>query len=150
MKFLEPAKMLKEKEENQNALLFIKCGAFFVAIEKDAIWFSKNLDLKLTCMSNKICKIGIPINSVYKYIDKLEKMSYSFVIYNYSKEIFLENNQKYTESYRHKGKEIDYKYITLNCEGCQYYKEHKEFDNISIFDNLRKMQEKKEKLKYER
>ena len=149
MKFLELVKMLKLREENKNAIVLVKCGAFFVAIEKDAIWLSKNFKLKTTCITNRICKVGVPINSIYEYIDRLERMDYNFVIYNYSKEIFLDGNKKYVESYRHNGKNVDYTNLALDCENCDYYKKHKEFDNISIFDNLKKMQEEKEKLRNE-
>ena len=74
MKFLELTKMLKNLEENKNSLLLVKCGAFFVAIKEDAAWLSINLGLKKTCMSNNICKVGIPINSIYNYIDRILKI----------------------------------------------------------------------------
>ena len=73
MKFLELVKMLKNKEENKNVIVLVKCGAFFIAIGKDAIWLSKVFNLKTTCITNYVCKIGIPINSIYNYIDKLER-----------------------------------------------------------------------------
>ena len=149
MKFLDLIKMLKERQENQNALVVVKCGAFFVAIGYDAMWLSKNLKLKTTCITNRTCKIGIPINSIYEYIDRLERMNYSFVIYNYSKEILLENGKNYTESYRYQGKSPDYTYLTLECEKCDYYKKRKDFDNISLFETLKKMQEEKDKQKYD-
>ena len=145
MKFLELTKMLKNLEENKNSLLLVKCGAFFVAIKEDALWLSINLKLKKTCMTDSVCKVGIPINSIYSYIDELERANYSFVIYNYSKEILFENGQKYKESYRFKGKNIQYENITLNCEKCEYYKKHKSFDNIDIFETLKRMQKEKEK-----
>ena len=82
MKFLEIVKMLKNKEENKNVLVLVKCGAFFVSIGKDAIWLSKKLGLKTTGITNGVCKIGIPIGAIYDYIDKFENLGYSFVIYH--------------------------------------------------------------------
>ena len=58
MKFIELTIMLKKLEENKNALLLVRCGAFFVALDKDAIWLSINLGLKKTCLKNNLCKNG--------------------------------------------------------------------------------------------
>ena len=133
MKLLELTKRLKELEENRSSLVLVKCGAFFVAIKEDAICLSVNLGLKKTCMTDNICKIGIAINSIYNYIDKLERTNYSFVIYNYSKEILFENGKKYCETYRFIGKKILYDNININCEKCEYYKKHNRLENIQHF-----------------
>ena len=145
MKFLELVKMLKKEEKNKDVIVLVKCGAFFISIGADAVWLSQNLNFKTTCITNHMCKIGIPINSIYEYIDKLEILGYSFVIYNYSKEMILEAKNKYAEMYRYKGKSI-YN-VGLECENCEYYKKHKGFDNISLFDGLKKLQEEKEELR---
>lgn len=108
MKFLEIVKMIKKKKENKNVLVLVRCGAFFVSIGKDAIWLSENLGLKTTCITNKICKIGIPVGSIYDYIDRLEQLGYSFVIYHYSKEMILESANRYAEAYRYQGKYMEY------------------------------------------
>ena len=147
MKFLELVKMLKAKEENRGVIVLVKCGAFFVGVAEDALWASATLNLKRTCITNRMCKIGIPINCIYEYIDKLERTGYSFVIYNYSKEVYLEGTNKYEEAYRYEGKKLDYTKLPIECEKCDYYKAHRDFDNINLFDNLKKIQEEKEKLK---
>ena len=149
MKFLQIVNMLKDKEENKKAILLVKCGAFFVGVGEDAVLLNDILKLKTTCITNRVCKVGIPIDSIYEYIEKLEKIGYSFVIYNYSKDTFLENNKKYEEVYRYKGKEIDYIYLEAECEECDYYKKHKGFDNVNLFETLKKMQKEKENLKNE-
>ena len=84
--FLEIVKKLETKEENQGYIILIRCGAFFVSVGANAIILSEEVGLKTTCMVKGICKIGIPINSLYDYIKILEKLDYSFVIYNYSKD----------------------------------------------------------------
>jgi len=56
MKFLELVKMLKLREENKNAIVLVKCGAFFASIGEDAIWLSKNFKLKTTCITREILK----------------------------------------------------------------------------------------------
>ena len=33
-----------------------------------------------------MCKVGIPINSINKYIEKLDKTGYSYIILDYDKE----------------------------------------------------------------
>ena len=35
---------------------------------------------------DNICKIGIPVNSLEKYIEKLNSIKYSYIIYDYNKE----------------------------------------------------------------
>jgi hypothetical protein len=141
--FLEIVKNLETKEENQGYIILIRCGAFFISIGANAIILSEELGLKTTCMVKGICKIGIPINSLYDYIKRLEKLDYSFVIYNYSKDEMIENGKRYAEAYRNKGKFILKEQVTIKCEQCEKYK--KSFDNINIFEELKKLQTQKEK-----
>ena len=42
------------------------------------------------------------------YIDRLEQLGYSFVIYHYSKEMILESANRYAEAYRYQGKYMEY------------------------------------------
>ena len=86
MKFINILEEIKRKEENKNKIILAKCGAFFVAIGKDAVILQQNYGLKLTCAKTRLCKIGIPISSIMKYVDLLEMSDYSFAIYDYDKE----------------------------------------------------------------
>ena len=104
--FSKIAKELEVAEENKGYLILIRCGAFFNAIGANAIILS-DLGLNVICMTNGVCKTGIPLNSLYDYIKRLEQLSYSFVIYNYSKDEMIGNDKKYAEMYRNKGKYID-------------------------------------------
>ena len=90
MKFLEIVKKLQK--ENSGSIVLVRCGAFFVAVGKDAVILSEKLNLKVTCITRRTCKIGIPI----EYIKKLENIGFSFVIYNYSKDEMLDNGKKST------------------------------------------------------
>lgn len=140
--FLSIAKDLEKAEENKGYLILIRCGAFFTAIGANAVILSNEVGLNTICITKGICKIGIPVNSLYDYIKKFEKFEYSFVIYNYSKDEMVGNGKKYTEMYRNKGKYIDKSNIIIECKDCEKYK--KNFDNISLFEELKKLQKLKE------
>ena len=86
MKFIDLLEQTKNLEENKRKIVLAKCGTFFVAIGRDALILEQNVGLKLTCVRPKVCKIGIPANSIMKYIDILEMLDYSFAIYDYKKE----------------------------------------------------------------
>ena len=64
MKFIELLEQVKRLEENKRKIILAKCGAFFVAIGRDALILEQNVGLKLTCVRPKVCKIGIPANSI--------------------------------------------------------------------------------------
>lgn len=105
MKFIKLVEILENKEKD--FIILVRCGAFFVSIGKNAQYLSELFNLKITCITGNICKIGIPVDSIYKYIDKMEKIGFCFVIYNYSKDMILENNQNYAVAYRYKGFNVD-------------------------------------------
>ena len=66
-----------------------------MAICANAVILSNILGLKRICIKQGVCKVGIPVNSIYDYIKKLERIGDSFVIYNYSKDEMVENGKKY-------------------------------------------------------
>ena len=84
MSFSNMLEILQEK--NKGKIVLIKLGAFYVATDKDAVLLHDKLNLKCNCFKNNVCKVGIPVNSIYDYIKKLERIGDSFVIYNYSKD----------------------------------------------------------------
>ena len=87
MKLLE--EFNKVKAENKKCIVFVKSGVFYISFGIDAYILNHILKLKLTDMSN-IKRVGIPINSIEKYIglryeeklnlicDKLKKEIYNF------------------------------------------------------------------------
>lgn len=89
---------LENLEENKGYLIWIRCGAFFVTICANSVILSNILGLKRICIKQGVCKVGIPVNSIYDYIKKLERIGDSFVIYNYSKDEMVENGERYAES----------------------------------------------------
>ena len=140
--FFSIANNLENLEENKGYLIWIRCGAFFVVICANAVILSNILGLKRICIKQGVCKVGIPVNSIYDYIKKLERIGDSFVIYNYSKDEMVENGKKYAEAYRSKGRFVDKSRITINCEECPNYK--KIYYNVNVFEELKRLQELKE------
>lgn len=145
--FLNIVKDLENIQENQGYLILVRCGAFFVAIGANAIILSNELGLNTICMVKGMCKVGIPLNSLYDYIKRLEQLNYSFVIYNYSKDEMICNNKRYAEMYRNKGRYIDKSKISINCESCEKYK--KVYDNVTIFEELKRLQKLREEQNHE-
>lgn len=118
MSFSNMLEILQEK--NKGKIVLIKLGAFYVATEKDAVLLHNKLELKCTCFKNNTCKVGIPINSLEKYIEKLDKIKYSYIIYDYNKE---KNELK--EIYSKIGKQnkvVDKNINCLKCKGVVAYK----------------------------
>ena len=71
MKLLE--EFNKVKAENKKCIVFVKSGVFYISLGIDAYILNHILKLKLTDMSN-IKRVGIPINSIEKYIVYVNKM----------------------------------------------------------------------------
>ena len=79
----------KVKAENKKCIVFVKSGVFYISLGIDAYILNHILKLKLTDMPNTK-RVGIPINSIEKYIglryeeklnlicDKLKKGIYNF------------------------------------------------------------------------
>lgn len=133
MKFINLLEELQSQEENKDKIILAKCGAFFVAIGKNAVFLNQYIGLKLTCAKPNLCKVGIPVNSIMKYMDMLEMLDYTFLIYDYNKE-----NKKLVLKYKYFGhKKIEENY-EAECEGCEYYKDHGFSNNINIFEILEK------------
>src|SRR5574344_2026324 len=128
MKFLDIVEELQKVKENEGKIIIVRCGAFFVGIGKDALVLSTLLNLKTTCIKRKICKVGIPLNSILKYTELLEQIGHSFIIYDYDKD-----TKKYSLKYEFKGKPVSEKEKCFDCEKCKYNKQNLNCDNIDIF-----------------
>ena len=85
MSFSQMVKILRE--ENKGKILFINAGMFYIAVEEDAILLNSKLKLKCTCFKEDMCKVGIPINVIDKHLEKIEKLGYSYIVYNFNKEL---------------------------------------------------------------
>ena len=80
MSFSKMVEGLKERDKEK--LLIIGLGAFYIAIGEDAVLLHEKLGLKCTCFKNHICKVGIPRNSIGKYIKEIEKLKYGYILYD--------------------------------------------------------------------
>ena len=57
--FFSIANNLENLEDNKGYLIWIRCGAFFVAICANAVILSNILGLKRICIKQGVCKVGI-------------------------------------------------------------------------------------------
>ena len=138
MKFVEIVENLQELEENKGKVILARCGVFMVAIGKDAIFLNKVLKLNVTCIKPSICKAGIPVSHTLKYTDLMERMGYSYVIYDYDSK-----NKKFERKYSFEGINNPETSKCMDCKNCKYYKDHGSFDNIYIFDILEQREREK-------
>ena len=108
------------KEKNNGKLMFVQAGAFYIAVAEDAIWLQDHLNLKCTCFKDHICKVGVPIASIEKYLKKLEELGSSYIVYSFNKEKAELNIEYEKEGKRHK--EIRFNCNCLSCKGVDKYK----------------------------
>ena len=85
MSFSQMLEILQDKDSSR--VVLIKLGHFYIATGRDAVLLHKKLNLKCTCFKNNICKVGIPVNSLEKYVEKFNQMQYSYIIYDYDKQV---------------------------------------------------------------
>lgn len=100
-----------------------------MAIGEDAVFMHEKFELKCTYFLEHECKVGIPINSIEKYIKKLEKLHYAYVVYDFNKE-----NSELIKKYISEGKYHDIKEKTINClicKGTSKYKESRYLEAIT-------------------
>lgn len=133
MSFSEMAKQLKEK--NKGKIVIIRVGAFFIAIEEDAVLLNSKLKLKCTCFQKNTCKVGVPLNSISKYLEKIEKLGYSYIVYNFAKETAtLEIIREY------KGKNNKVKNKNINCLMCKGIEKYKDDEYLEALRKLYEQQ----------
>ena len=135
MSFSNMLEILQAK--NKGKIVLVKLGVFYIATGKDAVLLNNKLNLKCTCFKKGVCKVGIPVNSLEKYIDKLEKTMYSYVIYDYDKE-----NNEIKEIIRRPGRVSKITNKNINCFECK--KIIKNEDNSEYAKALNKLLKKEE------
>ena len=94
-------------------IIIISCGSFYISIGTDAIVLNKELGLKLNCAKKGMCKVGVPKGSIDKYIAKLDKIGYSYIIIDYNKEL-----KKIIKISERQGKSIEETSCNNDCEKC--------------------------------
>ena len=72
--------------KNKGKIVLCNAGNFYIAIGKDAILLNELLELKLSCLKPEICKVGFPITSLEKYIDKIQEKRYSYIVYYFDQQ----------------------------------------------------------------
>lgn len=97
----------------ENEIILISCGAFYIAIAEDAVILSKELGLQVNCMRKNMCKVGVPKNSIEKYIKKLDKIGYSYIVLDFNKK-----ERMLTSIYSKEGKHKKCKLINMKCCEC--------------------------------
>lgn len=68
------------KTKDKTTLYLFKSGIFYIFLSNDAEIMSRLLSLKLTPFSNNINKCGFPVNSLIKYISKINTTDYTVKI----------------------------------------------------------------------
>lgn len=112
MRFSEMVEELKN--ENECKIIFINSGAFYIAIEDDAVLLHKELGLKCSCFQKGTCKVGVPINSLDSYLEKIESLGYSYIVFWLDRE---KQELKVIKEFEGKDNEIEEE--NINCELCK-------------------------------
>lgn len=129
MSFCQMLEILQQK--NKEKIVLIKLGTFYIATGRDAVLLNRKLQLKVTCLKNNICKVGIPVNSLEKYIEKLDKIKYSYIVYDYDKQ---KNELK--EIYNKEGKKNKITEDNKNCILCKGIDAYKTDPYMTALTNL--------------
>ena len=79
--------------------MLIKTGVFYIATGKDAIFLNKVLKLKCTCFSENVCKVGIPETSLPKYLERLDRLDVSYIVYHFNNEKEIKLTSKEAKKY---------------------------------------------------
>ena len=108
------------REGDKEKIVFINAGAFYIAIEEDAVLLNSKLQLKCSCFQNNTCKVGVPIASLEKYLKEIEKLGYGYIVYNFDKK--KEELKVITEHEGRKKNKTERKNINcLLCKGIKKY-----------------------------
>jgi MutS domain I protein len=127
------------KERDKEKLLIIGLGAFYIAIGEDAVLLHEELGLKCTCFKNHICKVGIPRNSIGKYIKEIEKLKYGYILYDYNSK-----NKRLLELSYKEGKKNKIMNKNINCLACMGASKYEEDDySIALLKFIEELKRRK-------
>ena len=131
MSFSNMLEILQEK--NKESIVLIKTGVFYIATGKDAVFLNHQLNLKCVCFKKQVCKVGIPENRIEYYLNKLEKINISYIVYHFDpkREILI-------EKYKNMGK---YHNIIENNRNCLICKGIREYGEDKYLNAVRKLLE---------
>lgn len=134
MNFTDLLNYLRQK--NKGIIIFINVGAFYIAIEEDAVFLNKKIKLKCTCFQKHTCKVGVPIKAINKYLEKIEKLGYGYIVYNLDKQ-----KQKIDIIKKYKGKRHKTEKKNKNCLLCKGIDINKDNDYAKALEKLCREQE---------
>lgn len=117
MSFSKMLEILQER--NEKKIVLIRLGMFYIATGRDVVLLHDKLNLKCTCFTDNVCKVGIPVIAIDKYIEKLDKTGYGYVIYNKDKAELTEVLTKAGRATRITSKNLN----CLTCKGVSAYKD---------------------------
>ena len=137
MSFSKMVEGLKERDKEK--LLIIGLGAFYIAIGEDAVLLHEKLGLKCTCFKNHICEVGIPRNSIGKYIKEIEKLKYGYILYDYNSK-----NKRLLELSYKEGKKNKIMNKNINCLACMGASKYEEDDySIALLKFIEELKRRK-------
>ena len=84
MSFGEMMEILQIKHKGK--IVICNAGEFYLATGKDAVLLKDLIGLKLICLKPETCKVGFPIASLEKYLEKIHEMQYSYIVYYFDKQ----------------------------------------------------------------
>lgn len=143
MKFSERVEEIKNDKENEGKIVLVRCGIFVIAIGNDAILLNELYGLKVTCFKDYVCKVGIPVSFVLKYLDLIEEKGYGYVLYDYGK-----STKELVKRYNFEGAKNTETKTCKSCRDCTNYKGGCQYSNINIYEILEQRKGKKEENEY--
>ena len=115
MKFAQKVKELKK--ENKGKIVLVRCGIFVIATGEDAILLNQLYGLKVTCFEENVCKVGMPVSFILKYLELIEDEGYGYTLYDYEKD-----TKELVKQYEFEGKDNTETEKCKSCKECDYYK----------------------------
>lgn len=129
MSFSNMLEVLQEKYDEK--VIFVKSGVFYIATGRDAIFLNKELGLKCVCFKKQICKIGVPENSIEKYLEKLDKLNIGYIVY-----VLDNKKEELIVKYKKDGRYHNETKLNKNCLDCKEIRYCKEDKYMHAIDKI--------------
>lgn len=112
------------KNTIKDKICIFRIGTFFNAVGIDAVILSEYTDLIKVCFGNNVCKCGVPINIIDRFIDKLIELDLPFCIFDYTEDesnySFKYKDKIYSCIKENKGVKINFSKYSIDCTSCKY------------------------------
>ncbi len=133
MSYSEMVTILREKDKGR--IVFINAGAFYIAVEEDAVFLNSKLKLKCSCFQKHTCKVGFPIKYLEKHLEKIEKLGYGYIVYNLDKE---KQDLRVVKEFEGKTHKTERK--NINCLLCKGIKGYEDDDYLEALEKFLRKQ----------